>query len=124
MSLRTIIARHGRAYQVLRRGPGTYDAVGRYVEPAEPPVLMFIAAIQPLSGKQLMALPIGQTAEDTRVAYTTFELKTRGPTQAPDVVLYKGDRWTVFQVSEWEGLSGSPHYVAFIARQTTQASPV
>jgi len=124
MSLRSVISHHGRAYQVIRKPIGTYDSTGHYVEGAEPPVTMFVATIQPLSGKQLEALPEGQSAEDTRVVYTTYELKTRGPAQAPDVVLYKGDRWRVYQVSEWEGLSGGPHYVAFMVRQTSQATPV
>lgn len=124
MSLRSVLARHGRAYQVVRQMPGTYDASGHFVPPAMGMPKNFTASIQPLSGRQLASLPEGQSAEDTRVVYTTFELRTRGPANAPDIVLYNDEQWRVYQVLPWEGLSGSPHYVAYIARQTNQASPV
>ncbi len=124
MSLRGVIARHGQQYTVIRKAPGVYNSDGVYAESTGDPELPFVASIQPLSGRQLAALPEGQSAADTRIVYTTFELRTRTPLSAPDIVIYKGENWRVIQVSEWEGLSGGPHYVALIARQTSTTVPV
>lgn len=123
MSLRAIIARHGSAYTYARAAAGTYTA-GRYVAAAEATPVAFVAVVQPVSGRMLEALPEGQSAEDTRVAYTLTALRTRTPAGAGDIVNYKGERWAVIKVDEHEGLSGAPHYVCLIARQTTQAVPV
>jgi hypothetical protein len=123
VSLRDVIKRHGQTYKLVSQGSGTY-VQGRYVPAADKPSVSFIAAIQPVTGREIESLPEGQSTEDTRIVYTTYPLKTRNPAGAPDRVLYKSDVWRVYQVEEWEGLSGSPHYVARIVRQTSQDDPV
>lgn len=123
MSLRDLIARHGSAYTYTRASAGTYTA-GRYVPATAAAAVAFVGVVQPVTGRMLQALPEGQSASDTRVLYTITALTTRGPSNAPDVVNYKGEAWRVIKVDEHEGLSGSPHYVCLIARQTSSAVPV
>jgi len=123
MSLRNVIDRHGISCKVIRQAVGTYTD-GRFVPAANQPKVTITAVIQPLSGRELEALPEGQSAEDTRVVFTEYKLVTRTPTSSPDQIEYDGELWRVYQVERWDGLSGSPHYIARIVRQTNGSAPV
>lgn len=124
MNLRQVITRHGSAYTYVRAAAGSYDANGRYTSATPAAAVAFVGVVQPVTGRMLQALPEGQSADDTRVLYTIAALTTRGPSNAPDIVNYKSETWRVIKVDEHEQLSGAPHYVCLIARQTNSAVPV
>jgi hypothetical protein len=122
MSLRSIIAKHGASYTVTRAGAGAITT-GRYV-PAATTTATMIAVIQPVTGRLLESLPEGQSADETRVCFTEYALRTRTPAGAADLVTFQSEQWAVYQVEMWEGLSGSPHYRAMLSRQTSGGSPL
>lgn len=116
MSLRSVIGVFATGnYQVTRRAAGTM-LFGRYL-PGSAITIDISASVQPVTGRQLRTLPEGQSASETRVIYTTTELKTRTPTTEPDRIRINGEAWDVINVEVWDGNSGSPHYVAMAARQ-------
>ena len=122
MSLRNLITKYGQVYVVTRAAAGAYTA-GRLVAGAITTASM-MAVIQPVSGRLLEALPEGQSADDTRVVYTQYALRTRTPAGAPDRVTIAGEYYAVYQVELWEKLSGTPHYRAFVVRQTDGSAPI
>lgn len=124
MSLRLRIKKFGSDYQLIRQGPGVYTTDGYYAPAIEDAPQIIRALIVPLSGRDIRALPEGQAAEDTRTVYTKIPLYTRTPTHAPDQIEYMNDRWRVTNVSNHDQLSGGPHYVAQIVRQTSEEDPV
>lgn len=102
------------SYAVTRTTPSTYDSDGRLV-PGVEAVLTITASIQPASGRDLQRLPEGLRTFETRVIYTTTELFTQGPNQAPDIVAVEGFAYEVQMVEQW-GNVGS--YFKAIAQKT------
>jgi len=76
------------------------------------------ASVQPVEGRDLLAMPEGLRSEETRVVYTTTELRTLTEGHGADVVTIDGDLWTVDKVERWQAF-GEQHYRAFVARQAT-----
>lgn len=105
----------GGPYTVTRTAVGTYTN-GVYT-PGAASTLSVTLSIQPISGRDLHAVPEGQYAEDLRIAYTTTELFTRSPGRDPDVVTIDGEAWTVIDVDRWE--SSGTYYRAKLARKVT-----
>lgn len=108
-------------YAVTRTVVSTYGTDGRLVAGATS-VVNITASIQPLSGRDLKALPEGRHGEDVRKMYAKVELLTQTPGNDPDLVTYKGETWEVFNVDSWEAFglgTGGNHYKALIARLDT-----
>lgn len=105
-------------YLVSRHAAATYDVNGNLVI-ASPTLLNIDMCIQPVSGRDLQALPEGHHATDLRRAYSKTELFTRTPSNDPDFVAIGAEIWEVITVSAWEGFglgSGADHYDCLIAR--------
>lgn len=72
------------------------------------------ASVQPLTGRALEDLPLGQRAEDMRWVYTDSLLRTRGPAQEPDIIAVDDATYRVNKVEHFKVLSG--HYRATVER--------
>lgn len=108
-------------YAVTRTVAATYDANGRVVA-GSTAVINVPASIQPLSGRELQALPEGQHGTEMRKMYSEVELRGRTPTNDPDIVSYKSENWEVVNVFSWEAFgagSGGDHHKVHIARVAT-----
>lgn len=97
-------------YIVTRRSSETVDAAGMSVL-ADPTIFKIDASIQPITGRELEQLPEGQRSSEVRLVLTRSEMRTRLPGNAPDVITYQGETWTVFRVERWP-----THYRAWITR--------
>lgn len=115
MSLNGVISSFNTGiYTVAREGSGTYVDGILQVGAADTP-FSIVASIQPASGRDLKNLPEAQHGEETRVVFTTTELRTRTPAGAPDTVMIDGEPWTVVRVERWQHW-GTTHYRAYISR--------
>lgn len=76
------------------------------------------ACIQPLSARQLKALPEGQKTEETRAMYCRTEIKGRTSSTEPDVVSFDGEDWLVFSVEKWVYFDS--FYIAILMKRGTQ----
>ena len=104
-------------YTVNRRAVGALDGEGIYV-PASPSTFSIEASIQPVTGRDLKAMPDGRHAEELRVVYTITELVTVDPTHGiGDVITYKSEAWEVVKAEIWPDLNGGEFCRAYIARQ-------
>ena len=73
------------------------------------------ASIQPLSERDLLALPEGQRTEENRLLFTRTELRTLTSAGGPDSIVIDGETWVVSSSSVWSTLS--LYYRAIIHRQ-------
>lgn len=71
-------------------------------------------SIQPLTGRQLQALPVARHSQDVRKIWTITELYTVRPGFDADTFLINGEVYEVFQVKEYPR-----HFACLAARQTT-----
>lgn len=95
MSLSTVIFPTG-TYTVTRTAIGTRTN-GRYTSGAVSTFEM-VAGIQPVEGRVLKDLPAGMRAEETRVVFTTVDLRGLDPAAPgvePDVIAIDGEPWRV-----------------------------
>lgn len=118
MSLQAVITAFATGtYAVTRRGAGAY--VNGYFVAAGSSQFNITASVQPVTGRELRALPEAYHSEVVKVLYTTTELFTRTPTQSPDVVAIDSEDYEVFKVETWEAFGGT-HYVVYAALVLTQ----
>lgn len=96
---------------VTRRAAATTDGNGRVVAGATT-TFTLTGSMQPLSGRELRALPESRQADETRVLYTTTELRTGANA---DRLSDGTDTWEVYQVERWDAF-GSVHYRAYVSR--------
>lgn len=115
MNRAATIARFGASYTVTRKAATTYTA-GRAVAGATDAPITIVASVQPVTGRELKALPEGRRAEDVRILFTTTELRTESPAGAADQVTIGGELYEVFQVKPWTAHGGT-HYEVLAARQ-------
>jgi len=101
-------------YTVTRTAAGT-RTLGRYTAGAAS-TFSIEASVQPVTGRDLQAMPEGQRAEETKVVYTTTELRTRTPAGEPDTIAIDSETWAVTKVERWDAF-GDTHYRAYVARQ-------
>lgn len=108
-------------YSVSRTAAGSY-VDGFYVDGG---VSSFNidASIQPVTGRETLAVPEGYRAEETRVVYTTTELRALTPTSIGDVITYKSEPWEVIKSEQWPDLAGSEFTRAYIARRPPGGGP-
>lgn len=88
-------------YSVTRRAAATYVA-GRAVAGATSAV-QITASVQPATGRDLLRLPEGRRALETRVLFTTTQLFAgeQGGVNEADQVTIEGIVWEVQHVEEW-----------------------
>lgn len=67
------------------------------------------ASLQPATGRDLLRLPEGRRANETRVLFTTTEMFTGdlGETFDADLVTIEGDDWEIQHVEEWIDAGGA-----------------
>jgi hypothetical protein len=109
---------------ITRFASGTYT-VSRYAAPAwvagvatkaTPSTLSIVASVQPVSGREIAALPEGRRANEVRVVYTSTALRTEGVSGgSADTISIDGEVWEVFKLETWSAWSET-HYRAFISR--------
>lgn len=94
------------SYTVLRRGLGTTVA-GRYAQ-LVPNTFSIRASIQPVTGADILRLPVGLRQDNTICIYTATPLRTAvapGGNEA-DVVIYQGLQFEVSTVFDWSESGG------------------
>lgn len=101
-------------YTVTRVVAGSYVS-GLYV-PGGTSTLSIEASIQPATGRDLQVLPEGQHGQETKVVYTTTELRTRRTTHDPDKITIDGETWECVTDERWEAFGGT-HYRVYATRQ-------
>ena len=118
MSLNSVIDRFKTGtYTVTREATGSYVA-GRW-NAGVSSTFPVDACIQPVTGKDLQALPEGFHASNSKVMFSKVELKTvsEDPKMSADLVTVKGEDYQVLQVQDWErSLSGGDFFRLLIGR--------
>lgn len=105
-------------YNVTRRAAATVNRHGIKV-PGESTTIPIRASITPASGRDMIDLPEGRRAGETRTLYTTTALVVGGQDAEfePDTVTIDGEEWEVQTVARWQiwGAS-STGYRCLVAR--------
>lgn len=101
-------------YTVTRTAAGS-STLGRYTAGATS-TFDIVASVQPVTGRDLLAMPEGLRADETRIVYTTTELRALTAASDADVVAIDGEVWGVVQVERWQAFGGT-HYRALAARR-------
>jgi hypothetical protein len=111
-------------YTVTRRQSG---AIVRGIAQATTDATFTItASVQPASGKDMLRLPEGRRANETRVLFTTTQLYTgdQGSNYEADLVTIDGDDWEVQTVSDWLNWGGGlPFYRCIVQPPTPESNP-
>lgn len=104
------------AYVVTRTASGAHVA-GAYV-PGSTSTVNIVASVRPANGRQRhqaeVAMGSGEYGVDTRVVYTTTELRTRQPGNDPDTIAINGEAFKIVAVTKYEAFG--VHYKALVAR--------
>lgn len=117
MSLTDVIGVFGTGTYTVTRTAAGARTLGRYA-PGATSTFTIAASVQPLTGREIKALPEGDHADEHRVVYTTTELRTlMASVGAPDSVSIDGEAWDVARVEKWPGPSGTTHYRARVSRK-------
>ncbi len=103
-------------YTITRTGAST-NVNGYAVSGAVTTIPDVVMSVQPADGRAMKLAPEGCTSEDVRIIYTTTQLLTLTPDNAPDRITIDGDVYVVFKVQTFGIISGG-HYRAYAARQT------
>lgn len=76
-----------------------------------------------IGGADMQSELDGQHVTDVRVFNTLTEVRTRTPTNEPDVVEgFEGANWTVARTERWPTLDGGSYWRVIITKQTGGAS--
>ena len=103
------------SYAGIRTAVGGYTN-GRYASGAQT-ALSIVASVQPATGRQKLILPEAYHSEETKVIYTTTELKTQDGSYEPDILTINGDIYSVVKVDHWEAF-GNDHYIGYAVMTT------
>ena len=86
--------------EILRKSPGAYQD-GEWIDGAEV-VHTTTASVQPVTGKQLQALPENRRTGGVFALFSSFQFQAGGtPGAQPDAVILGGKRYECFQVEPW-----------------------
>lgn len=119
MDLSSVIASLGSGtYTVTRGTAGSYGTSGAnegvYV-PGSTSTFSIRAAVQPVSGRDLLRLPEGLRTSELIAIWTATALQTASPQGAPaDRIAYNGTNYEVQQVEYWAENGG---YYKVIAKK-------
>ena len=113
---------------VSRYAVGTW-ANGIYTPVGSPTRFTIQAVVMPaynlnrvVGGADLHAMVDDEKVTEVRQLYTRTELRTRTPTNDPDIVTnYEGASWTVIRVEKWTLIDQTAFHVV-ISKQTQGAS--
>lgn len=75
------------------------------------------ASVQPVTGRKLQVLPEGRSAEESRILYTTTELRTQQNSNDPDIVTIDDEPYLCISWERWQFGLWSTHYEVVVARQ-------
>lgn len=94
-------------YLVTRRAASTFTHGRAQVGP-ELPTFTIRASVQPARGRDLLRLPEGRRATETRVVYTATQLQVGGQSAelAADMVEIDGRLWEVQLAEPWPAATG------------------
>lgn len=115
MSLLSVITRFATGTYTVTRTAAGGNTAGRYTAGATS-TFSIVASVQPVTGRYLRVLAEGQRADEARLIFTSTELRTRTPTNEPDLLAVDGETWEVFRVNRWQHL-GETHYVVMASRK-------
>lgn len=110
--------------KVKRVVPGTYNDDGVWQE-AQPDIGIISATVQPVSGRDLIALPANRQWTDAVRVYTSSRLSSLADNKNPDQIEWQGKWYEIVDVQAWQ--SGViPHYKYYADRieDGTSAGPV
>jgi len=95
-------------YAVTRRRASTFDANGVAIPDPSPIALQAVGCEQPATGRDLLRLPEGRRAVETRVLYTStlLQIGGQGSGYEADRVTIDGATWEVQQVQTWPAAVG------------------
>ena len=90
------------SYTVTRRAAATTDGHGRNVAGATSSISI-VAAVAPASGRDLLRLPEGRRANETRMVLTATALLVggQGAANEADLISIDGASWEVQHVEVW-----------------------
>lgn len=102
MSISAVIFPTGE-YTLRRTAQGTRTN-GHY-ESGAASTLTIVAGVQPVEGELLKDLPEGMRADETRVVFTTTELRALTDTEEPDHIEIDGALWRVEKAQRYRILA-------------------
>lgn len=111
-------------YTVTRRQVGVF--LRGIAQPTTDVTFTITASIQPASGKDMLRLPEGRRANETRTLFTATQLYTgdQGSGYEADLVEVDGDLWELVTVSDWLHWAGLPgFYRCLIQPPTPETNP-
>lgn len=116
MSLRGAIASltQGGPYTVTRTTNGTLTKGKAGVGSSS--TLLAAGSLQPVTGRNLMALPESWRGDEIRILYTLTELRTISETHQPDRLTIDGESWLVVKVERFDAFADT-HYRVYVARR-------
>lgn len=97
-------------YTVTRRTAAGY--LRGVANPTTDETFAIRASVQPATGKDLLRLPEGRRADETRIIFTTTQLLIgdEGLTTEADTVSIDGQNWEVQHVESWLQAGGGVAY--------------
>jgi hypothetical protein len=95
-------------YTVTRRQSGSF--LRGIAQATTDATFTITASIQPASGKDLLRLPEGRRADETRTLYTATQLYTgdQGLGYEADLISLNGELWEVQHIEDWLQWAGQP----------------
>lgn len=97
-------------YTVTRYAQSSWSAGGEHQRGASS-TFPIVASIQPITGRELQALPEGQRNVGNLKCYTETRLLTGEDQKVPDRLEYKGTQYEVQAVEDFKDhVTGLPHY--------------
>jgi len=108
-----------QSFVVRRRGTGSYNAQGRYVQDAPDTTFTIKASRQPLSGSDTNLLPEGKRETETYKLYTTTKLygALQGNVNS-DIVIIDDEDYEVIKVEAWQN-NVINHYKVIVSKIVT-----
>lgn len=114
MSLHGVISRFKTGtYAIVRTAADTYTNGLRTAGTTS--TFTVDASIQPVTGRELFALPEARRTQDVRVFWTSVILIA---TPNPDKITIGDETFEIFQIYTHAVLSNTPFYRVYCARQT------
>ena len=102
-------------YTVTRGdGPGAYDPTTGYFVADSTTEVEVVAAVFPVTGRELQQLPEGMRSKEVRQVFTTVALRASAPLQQPDVIEIDGEDWLVKVVHDWN--ASGKFWQSFVAK--------
>ena len=89
-----------KSQTIARTGPGAYVR-GVWTQGA-PAAVTIQASVQPVTGRELEALPEGLRTKGVVKVYSDDELVPLGPNQKPDVLMWRGHAYEISMKADYQ----------------------